>query len=350
MVRPRSLSWLLISAVSLAIAAPPAVLGAEGDPTPVRFHYDWVPTAGDMPILAAEDLGLFDEAGLDVTTTPGGPEVNCLQLVAAGQQDICIAPTVGVLTAHPGGVPIVAVGMISKRARTASSSRPIARTTAPADLKGHPVGVHPFDPQYAMWKAFEAANGIGDGDVSEVTVSFGPEPLYEGQVDAIPNFLSLLPALVGQQYGQEPVTFLFADHGAWAGGQTIVANRDWATTNPEAVTAFLDAYRKAMAWGLAGIPRPRSTSWCHAIQTSTARSWRSSCPRSWASGSPRTRTPTACSPCPMRCGSARTRCSATTATWTRTSTRRRSTPTSTCRSNAPARGDGMEARRQSRPA
>ena len=251
MVRSRPLSWLLISAVSLAIAAPPAVLGAEGDPTPVRFHYDWVPTAGDMPILAAEDLGLFDEAGLDVTTTPGGPEINCLQLVAAGQQDICIAPTVGVLTAHPGGVPIVAVGMIQQKSPYGLIVAPDREITAPADLKGHPVGVHPFDPQYAMWKAFEAANGIGDGDVSEVTVSFGPEPLYEGQVDAIPNFLSLLPALVGQQYGQEPVTFLFADHGAWAGGQTIVANRDWATANPEAVIAFLDAYRKAMAWGLA---------------------------------------------------------------------------------------------------
>ena len=111
MVRQRRLAWLLISAVSLAVAAPPVILGAEGDPTSVRFHYDWAPTAGDMPILAAEDLGLFDEAGLDVTTTPGGPEINCLQLVAAGQQDICIAPTVGVLTAHPGGVPVVAVGM-----------------------------------------------------------------------------------------------------------------------------------------------------------------------------------------------------------------------------------------------
>jgi NitT/TauT family transport system substrate-binding protein len=252
MLRPRHLSWLIAALVALPVAAAPVVTaGAEGEPTPVRFHYDWVPTAGDMPVLAAEDLGYFDEAGLAVTTTPGGPEINCLQLVAAGQQDICIAPAVGVLTAHPGGVPVVAVGMIQQKSPYGLIVAPDTDITAPADLAGHPIGVHPFDPQYAMWKAFEEANGLDPESVSEVTVSFGPEPLYEGQVDAIPNFLSLLPALVAEHYGTAPVTFLFADHGAWAGGQTIVANRDWAAAHPDAVTGFLDAYRRAMEWGLA---------------------------------------------------------------------------------------------------
>ncbi len=265
-----------------------------------------------MPILAAEDLGLFDEAGLDVTTSPGGG----VELPPARG-----GWAAGHLHRADGRRAHRASGRSADRGRGHDQQKspyglivaPDRQITAPADLKGHPIGVHPFDPQYAMWKAFEAANGIGDGDVSEVTVSFGPEPLYEGQVDAIPNFLSLLPALVGQHYGQEPVTFLFADHGAWAGGQTIVANRDWATANPEAVTAFLDAYRKAMAWGLEGTAA--------AIDLVVSRYpdldreiVPLSCPRSWASGSRRTRTPTAYSPCPMRCGSARTRCSATTAT------------------------------------
>jgi NitT/TauT family transport system substrate-binding protein len=252
MIRSSRLAVILVTLLALPMGLPSVtVIGAEGELTPVRFHYDWVPTAGDMPVLAAEDLGYFEEAGLAVTTTPGGPEVNCLQLVAAGQQDICIAPTVGVLTALPGGVPVEAVGMIQQKSPYGLIVAPDKGITTPADLAGHPVGVHPFDPQYAMWKAFEEANAIDPASVTEVTVSFGPEPLYEGQVDAIPNFLSLLPALVAQQYGEEPVTFLFADHGAWAGGQTIVVNRDWAAANPEAVTGFLDAYRKAMAWGLA---------------------------------------------------------------------------------------------------
>jgi NitT/TauT family transport system substrate-binding protein len=252
MDRRRRLGWLLVALVTLSFGASPLVaFGAEGEPIPVRFHYDWVPTAGDLPVLAAEDLGYFEDAGLAVTTTPGGPEINCLQLVAAGQQDICVAPTVGVLTAHPGGVPVVAVGMIQQKSPYGLIVAPDKGIAAPADLAGHPIGVHPFDPQYAMWKAFEEANGIDPASVSEVSVSFGPEPLYEGQVDAIPNFLSLLPALVAQQYGEAPVTFLFADHGAWAGGQTIVANRDWAAANPEAVSGFLDAYRTAMEWGLA---------------------------------------------------------------------------------------------------
>jgi ABC-type nitrate/sulfonate/bicarbonate transport system substrate-binding protein len=46
-------------------ASPPAEL------TPIKFHYDWVPTSGDVPMLAAEKLGYFRDAGISVTTTPG---------------------------------------------------------------------------------------------------------------------------------------------------------------------------------------------------------------------------------------------------------------------------------------
>lgn len=65
--------------------------------TAIKFHFDWIPTSGDVPMLAAEKNGYFAAAGLTVTTTPGGPEVNCAALVGSGQQDICISPAVGII-------------------------------------------------------------------------------------------------------------------------------------------------------------------------------------------------------------------------------------------------------------
>jgi NitT/TauT family transport system substrate-binding protein len=250
----RAVVGALIAATVLLVAAPTA-LGQSGSLPPgpvttIRFHYDWVPTSGDVPMLAAERLGYFAEEGLEVITTPGGPQVNCAQLVAAGQQDICISPAVGIIPAHPTGVPYTSVGLIQQKAPYGLIVGPDRGITAPKDLEGHKVGTQPDNTYYALWKAFEAAQGIDESQIQEVPIGFGPEPLFAGQVDAVPDFISLVPAQVAEHYGAPPVTFLFADYGAWAGGQALIVNDSFLAANPEAVRGFVEAYGKGMRWAL----------------------------------------------------------------------------------------------------
>jgi len=220
--------------------------------TKVNFHYDWIPTSADVPILVGQDKGWFADAGIDLVVSPGSPQVNCLTLVAAGNQDICISPAVGVLTAHDTtNPPVTAVGMIQVKDPYGLTVDPTKGVTKPKDLEGKSVGVHPQDPQYAIWKAFEAAQSLDTSTITEVPVSFSPDPLFAGQVVAIPNFLTLEPYQVAQHYNVGSVpTFLFADFGAKAAGQTIIANNQFTKDHPELVTAFLGVYARGLDWAL----------------------------------------------------------------------------------------------------
>ena len=201
-------------------------------------------------MLAAEKLGYFADAGLEVTTTPGGPQINCAVLVAAGQQDVCISPAVGIIPAHPTGVPYHSVGLIQQKAPYGLIVGPDRGIAVPKDLEGHKIGTQPDNTYYALWKAFEAAQGLDTSKITEVPIGFGPEPLYAGQVDAVPDFISLVPAYVSEHYGKPAVTFLFADYGAWAAGQALIVNDQFAAAHPDAVRGFVEAYGKGMRWAL----------------------------------------------------------------------------------------------------
>jgi ABC-type nitrate/sulfonate/bicarbonate transport system substrate-binding protein len=232
-----------------AASEAPLCSGVQGTTT-VHFHYDWIPTSGDVPILAAQHFGWFTECGLDVQVTPGGPEVNCAILVAAGQQDICISPAVGIVGAYPTGVPYHSVGLIQQKAPYGLIMNPTENVKTPQDLLGKKLGTQTDNTYYALWKAFEKAQNLDPSQITEVQVGFGPEPIFTGTVDGIMDFLSLDPALVKQHYGQDATTFLFADYGAWAGGQALIANDAFAAAHPDAVKAFVAAYGKGLRWAL----------------------------------------------------------------------------------------------------
>jgi NitT/TauT family transport system substrate-binding protein len=236
----------------VALACTPAA--TQKTTTAIKFHYDWIPTSGDVPMLAAEKNGYFSAANLAVKTTPGGPEVNCAALVAAGSQDICISPAVGIIGAAPQGVPYHSVGLIQQKAPYGLIMSPNSGVTTPKDLVGKKLGTQTDNGYYALWKAFEKAQGLDPSKIQEVAVGFGPEPIFTGTVDGIMDFISLDPALVEKHYNKKPVTFLFADYNAWAAGQAIIVNDAFANANPQAVKDFVTAYGKGMRWALDNQP------------------------------------------------------------------------------------------------
>jgi NitT/TauT family transport system substrate-binding protein len=249
--RPRFAALGLSVVVVVAMGCSQSAASPTPAPlTTIKFHYDWVPTSGDVPMLAAEKQGFFKAAGLTVVTTPGGPQINCAQLVAAGQQDICISPLVGIIPASTTGVPYKAVGLIQQKAPYGLIVGPDRGITVPKDLEGHKIGTQPDNTYYALWKAFEKAQSIDASKVTEVAIGFGPEPLFANQVDGVPDFISLLPAQVTKHYSKPAVTFLFADFGAWAGGQAIIVNNTFAKDHPDAVKGFVTAYGRGMRWAL----------------------------------------------------------------------------------------------------
>src|SRR5512135_2614019 len=94
----RALAAILVAAFAHAAPAQERIV----------FATDWLAQAEHGGFYQALADGLYRQAGLDVTIRMGGPQVNGMQLLAAGQLDIAMADGLQVLAAVEQGVPLTA--------------------------------------------------------------------------------------------------------------------------------------------------------------------------------------------------------------------------------------------------
>ena len=99
----RSFRRLLI--VSILAAVSMAVGAQQRDR--IVFATDWLAQAEHGGFYQAVAEGTYAKHGLDVTIRMGGPQVNGLQLLAAGQLDVVMGDALQVLSAVEQGVPLL---------------------------------------------------------------------------------------------------------------------------------------------------------------------------------------------------------------------------------------------------
>src|ERR1700759_2568517 len=76
----------------------------------VTFLTSWFAQAEHGGFYQAKATGLYEKAGLDVTVKMGGPQVNGMQLLLAGEADVMMGYALQVLKALEQGFPLVTVG------------------------------------------------------------------------------------------------------------------------------------------------------------------------------------------------------------------------------------------------
>ena len=124
---------LLLSVALLPIAA------AAQAPDKLVFATDWLAQAEHGGFYQALAEGTYRKHGLDVTIRQGGPQVNGLQLLAAGQLDVAMGDALQVLSAVEQDVPVVAVAATFQKNPTVLISHP--GVTRLEDLKGRPIAI-----------------------------------------------------------------------------------------------------------------------------------------------------------------------------------------------------------------
>ncbi len=92
-----------------ALAALLAVPGAARAADKVTFLTSWFAQAEHGGFYQAKATGLYEKAGLDVTLKMGGPQVNGMQLLLAGETDVMMGYDLQVLKALEQGFPVVTV-------------------------------------------------------------------------------------------------------------------------------------------------------------------------------------------------------------------------------------------------
>ena len=98
------------AAGSAAVIAAAGIIRPARAATKVRFLTSWFAEAEHGGFYQALATGLYEKAGLDVEIKMGGPQVNAIQLLAAGETDLMMGYDIQVLTSIEKGLPVTTVG------------------------------------------------------------------------------------------------------------------------------------------------------------------------------------------------------------------------------------------------
>src|SRR6185295_4268990 len=101
---------LLTAATILALG-----IGAAEAADRLTLQLKWVTQAQFGGYYVAKDKGLYDEAGLDVTINPGGPDIAPPQVIAGGGADVIVDWMPSALASREKGVPLVNIAQPFKR-------------------------------------------------------------------------------------------------------------------------------------------------------------------------------------------------------------------------------------------
>jgi NitT/TauT family transport system substrate-binding protein len=154
--------------------------------TPVSAVLQWVPQAQCAGYYAADQLGFWEEQGLDVTLVDGGPEV--APQVEGSRPDgpefaISWVPRV-LAVRDQGQSDLVNIGQVFQRSGTLSVSWADSPVNAPADFAGKKIGVWDFGNEFEVTAAGKKAGLEAGTDYEKVIQPFDMTLLLSKQIDA----------------------------------------------------------------------------------------------------------------------------------------------------------------------
>ena len=225
-----------IRSTLLALAALGVSLGAQAQE---KFIYltNWFAQAEHGGFYQALAKGLYKEAGLDVTIKMGGPQVNGMQLLAAGQVDCFMGYDVQTMKAREQGINAVTVAAAFQKDPQVMIGHPETVKTM-ADLKGKTILIS-ADANSNYWPWLRATFGLSDAQLRPYT--FNIQPFVADKNVVQQGYLSSEPFAIEKEAKFKPTVLLLADHGWTPYSTTIVCMEDTLKKKPKQVAAFVKA-------------------------------------------------------------------------------------------------------------
>ena len=154
----------------------------------VTLQLKWVTQAQFAGYYVAKDKGFYDEAGLDVTINPGGPDVAPPQVIAGGGADVIVDWMPSALASREKGVPLVNIAQPFKTSGMMLTCRKDTGIKSPADFKGKTLGVWFYGNEYPFlsWMAKLGLPTAGGADgVNVLKQGFNVDPILQKQADCV---------------------------------------------------------------------------------------------------------------------------------------------------------------------
>ena len=233
-IRNRSVVRALTSAatgLAAIVAMSTTALAADK----VTFLTSWFAQAEHGGFYQAKATGLYEKAGLDVTLKMGGPQVNSMQLLLAGETDVMMGYDFQVLKALEQGFPVTTIATSFQYDLQGMMTHDDVNSLA--DLKDKTILVATSG-RTTWWPWLKGKYKYTEEQTRPYT--FNLQPFFADKNVAQQGYPSSEPFQAKQQ-GMPVKFFLFAHNGYPPYGTTMVAKRDFADKNPDVAARFVKA-------------------------------------------------------------------------------------------------------------
>jgi NitT/TauT family transport system substrate-binding protein len=222
--------------ISVKESAKPAMAEARS------LRLAWVYDMAEAGVFVAEDKGLFDKAGIKLTTEPGGFGLDPIRLVAAGTNDFGIAGAGNLLLARSQGVPVVAIGAEFHDTPVGFVVKRDSGLKTFTDFRGKRIGIQTGADTDVLYRALLKINGMTSADVIEVPIQFDVTPFVAGQIDVLPGYVTNQPVTLSNQ--SIAVDVISArSQGLSYYGNVYFTSETMIRDHPDTVRRFLVAVR-----------------------------------------------------------------------------------------------------------
>ncbi|MGE3743141.1 MAG: ABC transporter substrate-binding protein [Geminicoccaceae bacterium] len=163
-------------------------IGSAEAADPLTLQLKWVTQAQFAGYYVAKDKGFYEEAGLDVTINPGGPDIAPPQVIAGGGADVIVEWMPAALASREKGVPLVNIAQPFKKSGMMLTCRKDTGITKPEDFRGKTLGVWFYGNEYPFLSWMAKLGIPTDGSPQGVKVikqGFNVDPLLQRQADCI---------------------------------------------------------------------------------------------------------------------------------------------------------------------
>ena len=221
----------LIVATALGLAA--ASASAQE-----KFTYmtNWYAQAEHGGFYQAVATGLYKKYGLDVTIKMGGPQVNILQLMAAGQADCIMGSSdLQMMRARDNGLPVVTLAAMFQKDPQVLIAHEDVKSLE--DMKGKTLLIA-ASAQQGYWAWLKAKYGFTDAQTRPYT--FNIQPFLADKNVVQQGYLTSEPYAI-QKTGTKANTFLLADAGYPSYATTISCLEPTVASRTKVVADFVKA-------------------------------------------------------------------------------------------------------------
>jgi NitT/TauT family transport system substrate-binding protein len=220
---------LLASLCSLALAATAQ--------EKFSFTTNWYAQAEHGGFYQAQASGLYKKEGLDVTLKMGGPQVNIMQLLAAGQTDCVMGYDMQTFSGWEQGIHSVTVAAAFQKDPQVLIGHPGVLNKL-EDLKGKSILISAAA-NTTYWPWLKDKYKLDDSQKRPYT--FNIQPFIADKNVVQQGYLSSEPYAIEKEAKFKPNTFLLSDHGWPPYSTTIVCMEKTIKERPKAVAAFVKA-------------------------------------------------------------------------------------------------------------